>query len=66
MNYSAVLQFMGCRLGIYLCRGYLHTPKPFDAARGNTYYIFNVSYKTRVIHVRRIWKIWHLENLDYL
>lgn len=66
MSYSAVLQCMGCRLGIYLCRDYLHTPKPFDAARGNTYHIFNMSSKNRVIHGRRIWKICHLENLDYL
>lgn len=45
MNYSAVLQFMRRRLGIYLCTDYLHAPKPFVAARGDTYYIFNVVYK---------------------
>lgn len=35
MRYSAVLQFMGCRLGIYLCKDYLHVRKHFVAVKGN-------------------------------
>jgi len=60
MNYSAVLQFMDHRLGIYLCTDYLHTPKPFVAATGNILNIYLGLQKNLniVIHVSRIWKIY--------